>query len=201
MKKVLLVFAIVATAVTAQAQVSFGVKAGLNGYNFSGPDADDADYKTKIGFNVGALVGIPVSDQFSVQPELLFSAEGSKISEGDDRINFNLNYLNIPVLLKFNSTSGFYAEAGPQVGFLMSAKADSKIGGVSDEEDIKDSFKGTNFSLAIGAGYKLGNGLGIGARYNLGLSSVADDSDVNVKLGGFQFGLSYTFGGGNKSKD
>ncbi len=199
MKKVVLVLAVIAIGFAAEAQVKFGVKAGLNAYNFSGDDADD-EFETKIGFNAGGLVNVPISDKFSFQPELLFSAEGAKISEGDDRINYNLNYINIPLLAQFNSASGFYAEAGPQIGFLMSAKADSKIGGVSTDEDIKDQLHSTNFSFAIGAGYKLASGLGFGARYNLGISNIVDESESDLKVGGFQIGLSYTFGGG-KSKD
>ncbi len=201
MKKVVFVLAIVAIGFSAQAQVKFGVKAGLNGYNFSGDDADDLNTDTKIGFNVGGLVNVPISTNFSFQPELLFSAEGAKVSEGEDRVNFNLNYVNIPLLAQFNSASGFYAEAGPQIGFLVSAKADYKINGVSTDEDIKDDLKSTNFSVAIGAGYKLASGLGFGARYNFGLSNISDDNDSDLKVGGFQVGLSYTFGGGKKSKD
>ena len=83
----------------------------------------------------------------------------------------------------------------------MSAKADSKIGGVTTDTDIKDNLNSTNFSFAIGAGYKLASGLGFGARYNLGLSNIADESESDLKVGGFQVGLSYTFGGGKKSKD
>lgn len=200
MKKVVLVLAIIAVGFGAQAQVKFGVKAGLNGYNFSGDEADDLNTETKIGFNVGGLVNVPISEKFSFQPEVVFSTEGAKISEGDDRINFNLNYINIPLLAQFNSASGFYAEAGPQIGLLMSAKTDSKIGGVSADEDIKDQLKGTNFSVAIGAGYKLASGLGFGARYNFGLSNISDDETSDIKVGGFQVGISFTFGGGKKEK-
>jgi len=70
--------------------------------------------------------------------------------------------------------------------------------------DAKDGFKKINFSWGLGAGYKLSNGLGIGARYNLGLANIADNSDSepgesgNIKLGGFHVGLFYTFGAGKE---
>ncbi|MBK8951725.1 MAG: PorT family protein [Chitinophagaceae bacterium] len=193
MKKVLLSLVVIATTVfVSQAQVSFGAKAGLNLYNFSGSDADGFD--SKVGFNVGGLVNIPVSDNFSVQPELIFSTEGAKASEGSVTMNYNMNYLNIPIMLQYNTASGFYAEAGPQIGLLMSAKV--KVD--SESEDIKDSFKSTNFSLGIGLGYRLANGLGFGARYNLGLGNIVDETDVDVKLGGFPVGVSFKFGGTSK---
>ncbi len=183
MKKVLLSLVVIATTVLAsQAQVSYGAKAGANLYNFSGDDAEGLD--SKIGFNVGGFVNIPVSETFSVQPELVFSAEGAKASEGDGTLN--LNYLNIPIMLQYNTPSGFYAEAGPQIGLLMSAKA--KLDGES--EDIKDSFKGTNISVGVG--------LGFGARYNLGLGNILDSDGGDLKLGGFQLGVSFKFGGSSK---
>ncbi len=191
MKKVLLSLVVIATTVLAsQAQVSYGAKAGANLYNFSGDDAEGLD--SKIGFNVGGFVNIPVSETFSVQPELVFSAEGAKASEGDGTLN--LNYLNIPIMLQYNTPSGFYAEAGPQIGLLMSAKA--KLDGES--EDIKDSFKGTNISVGVGLGYRLQNGLGFGARYNLGLGNILDSDGGDLKLGGFQLGVSFKFGGSSK---
>lgn len=197
MKKVFLVFAIVIAAVSVQAQVGVGVKAGLNGYNFSGDDVEGEDFKTKFGFHAGGFVNIPVSSNFSVQPELLYSMEGATQKESGSDINFNLNYINIPVLLQFNSQSGFYAEGGPQIGFLTSAKAETS--GV--DVDLKEFLKGTNFSFALGAGYRLSSGLGFGARYNLGLSNISDETDSELKTGGFQIGISYKFGAKKTKKD
>ena len=193
MKKVLLSLVVIATTVFAsQAQVSYGAKAGANLYNFSGDDADGFD--SKIGFNVGGFVNIPVSETFSVQPELIFSGEGAKVSEDDVTVNFNMNYLNIPIMLQYNNPSGFYAEAGPQIGLLMSAKMKAE----GESEDIKDSFKGTNISIGVGLGYRLPNGLGFGSRYNLGLGNIVDSEGGDLKLGGFQLGVSFKFGGSSK---
>jgi len=60
-----------------------------------------------------------------------------------------MDYVNIPVLFKYNNPGGFFAETGPQLGFLISAKA--KSGSVSF--DAKSNYKSTDFSWAIGAGY------------------------------------------------
>ncbi len=195
MKKIILAMAIAATTVyTAGAQVRFGIKAGLNGYNFSGDDADD-DYKTKIGLNGGGLVNIPVAENFSVQPEVLYSSEGSQYTQSPYTVKLNLTYINVPVLIQFNSSSGFYVEAGPQIGFLASAKRVDKGDDFEDEEDIKEVFKTTNISVAGGAGYRHSSGFGIGARYNFGLVNIVDDEDADIKTGGFQVGISYLFGG------
>ncbi len=197
MKKIVLVLAIIAaTTYAADAQIRFGLKAGLNGYDFKGDDLDD--YETKLGLHFGGLVNIPVSENFSIQPELLYSDEGGKYSESGYTDKYNLSYLNIPILAQLNTSSGFYAEVGPQVGFLLSAKNKWEYEGEEDSEDVKEYFKGINFSAAIGAGYRHSSGFGIGARYNLGLANVLDEDTTegsSAKLSGFQVGVSFLFGG------
>ena len=196
MKKIILALVVLTTTFyVSDAQIRFGLKAGASFYNFGGDDAEDLDLDSKISFNAGGMVNIPISENFSFNPEVIFNGEGAKMEEGDDRVNYNLGYINVPLLLQFNSTSGFYAEFGPQVGFLMSAKLDQKMGGVESDTDIKDNFKSTNFSVALGAGYRMTNGFGIGARYNLGLSNILEADDTDLKTRGFQVGVSFLFGG------
>jgi opacity protein-like surface antigen len=88
---------------------------------------------------------------------------------------------------------GFYGEVGPQLGILMSSETSG--GGVS--LDTKDSFTSTDIGLCIGAGFKFENGIGIGARYGMGLTSldnVDDGIDDDVKNSVISLGLLYTFG-------
>src|SRR5689334_20205422 len=104
MKKLLIVFSAVALVATANAQkTSFGVKAGGNLSTFGGDDIEDA--KSKFGFHVGGIVNIPVSSMFSVQPEVVFSLEGAKQDNSPDDINYNLSFVNIPVLVQYNNPS------------------------------------------------------------------------------------------------
>lgn len=195
MKKLLFLAAFISAGILVNAQVKFGVKGSANFYKFGGSDGSDIDdQKMKVGFNAGGIANIPVSEMFSIQPELLFSNQGAAQDFGGETLNWNLNYINLPVMAQYNNPSGFYAETGPEFGFLMSAKA--KADGVS--EDIKELFKGFALSWGVGAGYKLPSGLGFGARYNLGLTSIADDSDSKVTNNGFTVGLFYMFGGSKK---
>jgi Outer membrane protein beta-barrel domain len=192
MKKLLIVFVAVGVIATANAQkgsTTFGIKAGANLSSWGGDDADGL--KSKIGFHAGGTVNIPVSSMFSVNPEVLFSLEGAKSEDVDDA-KINLSFINIPIMLQYNNPSGFYAELGPQIGFLMSAKSEP------DGTDIKEFLKSTNFSLAFGAGYKTKSGFGFGARYALGLGNIADDDDTDIKQSNLGFGVFYVFGGSKK---
>ena len=69
-KKTLLIIIAAFTLSTQAQETLFGVKAGLNLASIGGDDAGDA--KTRSSFHIGGLVEIPVSEKFSVQPELLY---------------------------------------------------------------------------------------------------------------------------------
>ncbi len=87
-----------------------------------------------------------------------------------------VDYINVPLMAKFYvGEGGFSVEAGPQVGFLLSAKVEYDGG----EEDVKDLLKSTDFGVNLGLGYKMENGLNFGARYNLGLSNANDSDDLD----------------------
>jgi hypothetical protein len=181
MKKIILGFAFIASVVAVKAQdaagPAFGIKAGANFANLKASSGDDDEsMDMKIGFHVGGFVNIPIGETFAFQPELVYSAEGAKESEDDDELKINLGYINVPLLLQYNA-SGFFAETGPQVGFLLSAKSKFDIGGDETETDIKDELKGTAFSWVVGLGFKTQSGFGVGARYNLGLSNIVDTDD------------------------
>ena len=97
----LFVFATFFTA--SQAQVKFGVKAGLNLATLAGDDADDAN--SKIGVNVGGFAEIPVAETFAVKPELVFSTQGAKAETAGQDFKLNLSYINIPILGKYNTST------------------------------------------------------------------------------------------------
>lgn len=169
MKKNILVLLLAVVCVTTHAQLNIGVKAGLNRYALTG---DDQSYKN--AFHFGAFAQIPVKEMLVIQPELLFSAEGNGFEENNIKSEQHLNYVNIPIMLRLNTKFGLYAEAGPQLGFLLSAKY--KESG-SPDEDIKKYFKSSNISVGAGLGYQFKMGIGIGARYNFGMGNLLKDAN------------------------
>lgn len=201
MKKVLLsVIAMVAFTISVSAQTTFGVKAGVNLATLGG-DVEDADGITS--FHIGGVAEIGISEKFSFQPELLFSAQGASFEDsGEDYAyeeNLKLNYINIPLMAKLYLTEGFSVEAGPQIGLLLSANVEGEDTFMDEtesfDEDVKDSFKGIDFGFNLGLGYKLEGGLNFGARYNLGLSDInsEDDDDYKITNGVFQISVGYFF--------
>lgn len=188
MKKVLFIAAIAVFGYTAQAQTTYGPKAGVNISSLSGDDADGL--KSLVGFHAGGFVNFAVANSVQVQPELLFSTGGAK--KGD--VKWNLSYITIPVLVKYATKSGFFGEVGPQIGLLMGAKAKAS----GESVDVKEYFKSTDFGAAIGVGYKHSSGIGGNVRYTLGLSNIGDAEGSDLKTGVFSIGLFYTLGGAKK---
>lgn len=204
MKKLLMVIAIVAMTGLHQMfsqDIQFGAKAGANFSTFTG-DNEHAD--TRTAFHFGVMAEIEISEKFSVQPELLYSAQGAEYSDvGFSEFTydgtFKNDYLNLPIMGKYYVAEGFSLEAGPQVGFLLSAKEEweETNTGDSGEDDLKDSFKGIDFGLNFGLGYKMENGINFAARYCLGLSDLNDDDDYfgddTYKNGVIQVSVGYFF--------
>ena len=78
-----LAVALLVSAGTAHAQTSFGVKAGINLANLSIDDADDTfDPENRTGFVAGVFVTVRGGGVFAFQPEVLFSQQGAKFSDG-----------------------------------------------------------------------------------------------------------------------
>lgn len=183
----------------AQQQVKFGPKAGVNLANLSGMDDTDM----KIGFHVGAVAEIKFNDKFSLQPELLYSAQGTKIDMSMDipmigKLEFesktNLDYINIPIMAKYYFVEGFSVEAGPQFGFLVKAEGQAKYDGETETEDIKDGFNSIDVGVGIGLAYDLPMGLFVNARYNLGLTDIVKDNPGDaVKNNVIQIGVGFKF--------
>lgn len=188
MKKIILTVAAVFAFGFANAQdVKFGVKAGLNVSNFTG---DVSNAKSRIGYQVGGLVDIKVSDKFSVQPELVYTSLGAKDDSFGTSVTVNVDYLAVPVMARYYVADKFSLEAGPQIGFLLSAKVKAD----GDSADVKDSFESTDFGVNLGAGFDFTENLSAGIRYTVGISNIAKDSgNDKVHNSNLAFALAYKF--------
>jgi hypothetical protein len=157
----------------------FGVKGGLNLSNLYVDDADDENLK--LGFNLGLYAKIPVTRGFSIQPELIYSGKGAKLTYnnfvlGKGEYRFNLNYVEVPVLAVVNIASNINLQAGGYVSYLAAANIkDMKDDGtINNIRDLKaDNFNRFDYGLVGGVGVDVMN-FTIGARYNYGLKEVGE---------------------------
>lgn len=169
-----------------QAQdLGFGIKGGLNFSSFAGSDADDLDFEGRTGYHLGLTMEIPVGGNFAVQPEVLYSTLGAKreelvLDETTDS-EFTVDYISVPVILKYYVIGGLNIEAGPQFSFNTKSdrEGDFESDDVTEEFDDPGSF---DVGGAVGLAYDLPLGLFVGARYIFGLSEIYDNADIKNEL-------------------
>jgi hypothetical protein len=162
---------------TVQAQ-KFGVRAGLNIANVSGGDGPDTKPLTGIYAGVFKELTI-VPALFFLQPELQYTSQGYKVED----TKVSIGYLNVPILAKVYVAKTFSLEAGPQIGFKVNDNLDVPEGG-NKIETFDTAFAG-------GLGLNFPFGLGINARYVMGLSEIVKDSEEKNQV--IQLGASFKF--------
>lgn len=171
------------------AQVSGGIKGGLNlASQRLESIAFSPSTKAKAGIHLGAYATIMFSEKIGLQPEVLYSSQGTKFSGSTlSDVTVKFNYINIPLLLRYNFNKMVNLHLGPQFGVLASAKVDD---GETDE-DVKNFLKGSDLSAAFGVGVDLPMGLNFSVRYSLGLSDVDKESGEETKNNNIQLSVGY----------
>lgn len=179
---------------SSDSKISFGAKAGVNFASVS--EDDDLDTKGKIGFHVGAVVQINISEKFSLQPEVMYSQQGYKFDYEYVDSDFSivdatgvghLDYINIPIMAGYQVIDGLTVQAGPQFGINLTAKETYDEG---DDFDFKDETQTLDIALGFGAQYKLPMGLFFQARFTLGMNKIIKDDDFDLDIKNRVAGLS-----------
>jgi len=173
MKKIVLSFlSVVAVTSLLQAQsFKFGIKAGANLSKIDGVTFQDG---YKLAYHAGGFVELDLIGKLGVQPELLFSQTSSTSASGtsavlsgiNQNIDLNLQYLSIPVLLRYNVNKLVTLHLGPQYSILLSKNKTLLQSG-------QDAFKGGDFSAVGGLQINVSS-LRVYGRYVIGLSGIND---------------------------
>ena len=186
MKKILsLVFIVAAMmfATSANAQVKFGLKGGLNVTSMSfSKDVFDASNKT--GFFVGPMVKVTVPIVgLSFDAAALYDQKQADVkytgTDGNlDKANIKQQSINIPVNVRYgwglSSLANVFLFAGPQWGINVGDKT------FKWNEAGCYSLKKSNFSVNVGAGVTLLSHLQVSANYNIACGKSADASFAKV---------------------
>lgn len=196
MKKFMFLLVMLATAQLVNAQLSGGLKGGINLTNqkweieFQG-DSDSEKYNG-TGFHIGGYLTKSLSDVITLQPELMFNVLKADVEDED----FTMNYISLPVMLGYGvENNKLILQAGPQLGFLLS----------TDPEELKDedAIKSIDFSFNFGATVNFDK-LNLSVRYSLGLANLTGDAlmdeleailgediDLKIKNNNLQLSIGY----------
>ncbi len=172
----------------AYSQVNFGVKAGANLGKLDGVAYKD---QFKLGYQLGGFLSFGLPGNFAIQGEVLFDQtnttfEDSYASVWNDKFDKGkkLNYLSVPVLLKYNPQGFISLLAGPQFGVLTNRDENLWQNG-------EKLFKKSDFSFIAGAEINL-NPFFIYGRYVWGFADVSDFAE-KAKTQQIQVGVGLKF--------
>lgn len=158
---------------------------------------DGGDWQT--GLNVGVVAGIPLTDSAPLYLEtgLSYIEKGGKkdLPEGK-KMTYDLNYLEIPAVLKYKYEVDDHFSIQPQVGGYFAVGVGGKIKNFA-ERKAESSFKDANFRRFDG-GIRIGCGIGYDMfyadlTYDIGLANICHDSFDKSRNGALQLNFGVNF--------
>ena len=200
-----IIFAVIAMMVglTAMAQkdvkVRFGVEGGFNMTKWNGalvPNytkemdeivSDFSNSGMKPGFHVGGLADLVIQDKWSIQPELLFTMEGSKIAINDSigEKKVSALYIRIPILVYYNIMNVGPGQLSPGLGFFFAGGVGGSVedgGDTFGDDGILDEFDwGLNVKVAYEM-QKMVSGLFASVGFSQGFST-SKSTGISVSVG------------------
>lgn len=177
----------------------FGLRLGPS---FSYVSSDDSrlnggDWQT--GLNVGAVVGIPLSNYQPIYFETgLFYTEkgGKKNLDTGKKMTYSLNYLEVPLVVKYKYNVDPHFSIQPQVGGYLACGVGGKIKNF-EEREAENSFSKDNFQRFDG-GIRIGCGMAYDMfycdlTYDIGLANICHDTFDKSRNGGLQLNFGVNF--------
>ena len=200
----MLLFAVaLTTAATAEAQIKFGLKGGVNVTSMSFNNSV-FDASNRTGFFVGPTVKIQLPlVGLGIDASALYDQREAKVRVADSFTGntyttdqtLRSKAINIPINLRYgwglSSLANIFLFAGPQFGFNVGDKeqkiTDSstwkvKNSNFEDVQVVTSAFdvKNSNFSVNVAAGVTLLSHLQLTANYNIACGKTADATLKNV---------------------
>lgn len=165
----------------------FGIKGGLNFANLYVDNVQNENIK--LGGNIGLFAKLPVFRGLSIQPEILYTSKGAKVTydniiQGTGAYRYNLNYVESPLLMVFNITRNFSVSGGAYAAYLTSANvkdvnSDGSVNGVTNLN--AEDFNRFDYGLVSGISVDIEN-FTIGGRYNYGLQTIGKSGNRSGEL-------------------
>ena len=174
MKKIIasVILLIALTGVANAQRFTVGGKAGANLTKITGMAFKE---EFNLGYHVGVFAEIDLNQKWGIQPELIWNQVNTHPASGIDSVlnnwqnntsDIQLQYLTIPILLRYNVGSLVTLHLGPQFGIVTSKDKTLWSNG-------KAAFKSGDFSMVGGVQLNLSM-LRVYGRYNVGLSNLND---------------------------
>jgi hypothetical protein len=172
----------------AGADLMIGGGLNLSNLSYSEDLGSGVTKSMRVGFNAGANLFIPFSEQIGLTPGVNFETRGTKIESSYQSnkltMTMSMNYLQIPVLFTYKPMPELALKVGPELGIFLGGteKDESNIAMLNGEGDITSDMVNTiDFGLSFGASYTIANMIAIGAGYYLGLTNVNKSASADAE--------------------
>jgi hypothetical protein len=139
-------------------KAQFGLKAGGNYSGVTSSDGESFVPEGRLGIAAGAFVAIPLSKQFGIQPEVLFSQKGfhatGRLLNAGYELTRTTSYIDVPLLISYKPAEFLSFLAGPQYSYLIKQKDDFKNESTSIEQEVvfgNDKVRKHTLCLTAGA--------------------------------------------------
>ena len=212
MKKLLLLVALMAVTLSAQAQheqgdITIQPRVGISVSNITDGD------KSKINLAYGVDFERFFTDQFSVSLGLMFTNQGCKFDIGkydiipdgstngssSNTTKLNIYYGSLPIMANFYVLPGLALKAGVQPAFRVKAKIENGDTKLDLDNMIDMLFAGEgnklntfDLSIPVGLSYEF-IGITADVRYNFGVTKMISNTDKGIYNKVFMVTLGYKF--------
>jgi len=175
MKQLLLLALLLGLSINTFSQSgTFGVRGGYNISNLDFEGEPIMENKHRNSFYIGVFAEYSLGKAVAIVPELQFSAEGAN----DEKLH--LDYIQAPILFKFNLGKKMRFGLGPQAGYKI--------------PKYNDGIRDMAFSGVGSLEYKLNYALFVDLRYTYGMSDILETEFNNsAKNTNIQIGVGYQF--------
>lgn len=178
----------------------YGLRIGL-GLSTLNSDIDEWDGPTsRAGLNVGVALGVQLTRVAPVYFEtgLYYTQKGGRRDEGDEwgDIHYNLNYLELPLLLKYNFDLGNEISIQPLLGGYLALGVGGRVKAYDNREKHEafshDYFRRFDGGIRIGCGIQYQILYGEIA-YEWGLADIDRDDYESTRNGSFYINVGVNF--------
>lgn len=204
MKKMRLTAVVVMLAIVTavSAQMSLGIKGGVNMSNLVYDDEVN-DKNPKIGFNIGLAADVEFAPSVALQTGLFFTTKGYKFDSESLDYTENLMYVQLPLHLAYKIDvmpgTRVVLHAGPYAAYGVGGSRKADVGNLTAEWDVDKIFgDGARQYKPFDAGAGIGVGAEFGAilvdlGWDMGLINISNNDSGSVKNQNAYLSIGYKF--------
>ena len=166
-----------------------GLRVGLNASHVSSESPLLDGSSMKSGLNIGIAAGTQLTYRapLFIESGLYYSQKGGKSDSGNGKFTYDLNYLEVPVLIKYKHFVGNQTSIQPYAGGYLAVATDGQIKNYGTRTAFS-SFEDGYFNRFDG-----GLKIGCDASYDIGLANIGQDNFDDTHNGCFTINLGVNF--------